>query len=88
MSRTLYARQNQYPNLPGWTAYIEGEDDLGPDNITGFGNTRDEAVADLEERLTETAVGYLHEITARCVEMSPEILDAIERCRELETEEK
>lgn len=51
MTRQLYARQNQYPNLPGWTAYIEGEDDMGPDNITGFGRTEREAIADLQDKL-------------------------------------
>ena len=66
MTRQLYATRNQYPNLPGWTAYIAGEDDLGPDNITGHGNTRDEAVADLEEQLAEQASTYLEEIEARC----------------------
>jgi len=53
MSRQLYARQNQYPNLPGWTAYIEGEDDLGPDSITGFGRTEAEAIEDLHEQLDD-----------------------------------
>ena len=45
------------------------------------------ARADLEEARTADALLYLERIKARCVEMSPEILDAIERCRELETEE-
>jgi hypothetical protein len=53
MNRELYARQNRYPNLPGWTAYVKGEDDLGPDNVVGFGRTEDEALADLIEALAD-----------------------------------
>ena len=53
MTRKLYARQNRYPNLPGWTAYVEGEDDLGPDNVTGFGRTEAEAIEDLREQLED-----------------------------------
>lgn len=53
MTRELYACKNEYPNLPGWTAYIVGEDDMGPDNITGFGCTEAEAIEDLEGKLED-----------------------------------
>lgn len=49
----VYAIPNQYPNLPGWTAYVEGEDDQGPDNLTGWGPTPAEAVADLLGQLED-----------------------------------
>ncbi len=56
-----------YPPIPvrtsDWCAHLDGQEEDGP---YGWGRTRDEAVADLEERLAEMAVGYLHEITARC----------------------
>ena len=83
MTRTLYARQNEYPNLPGWTAFIEGEDDQGPDNITGFGPNRDEAVADLEERLAGMACEHLARIEAHCeTARSDDWLALIEACKE------
>ena len=53
MTKKLYARQNRYPQLPGWTAYVEGEDDQGPDNIVGFGNSAEEALEDLRNNLDE-----------------------------------
>lgn len=55
MNRELYATRNQYPNLPGWTAYIVGEDDRGPDNVVGFGRTEAEAIEDLEGKLEDDA---------------------------------
>ena len=53
MTRKLYAQQNRYPNLSGWTAYIDGEDDMGPDNLVGFGSTAEEAIEDLRMILKE-----------------------------------
>lgn len=53
MTRTIYARKNQYPNLPGWTAYVTGEDDMGPDNVTGWGRTEAEAIEDLEMKMED-----------------------------------
>ena len=76
MPRPLYARQNEYPSLPGWTAYIEGEDDMGPDNITGFGRNPDEARADLEEQITADAISQLdvtRAFVAGCVKRHQEL---------------
>ena len=87
MTRQLYARQNQYPNLPGFTAYIEGEDDQGPDNIAGFGRTRDEAVADLEEQLAGRAAQYLARIETHCeTARSDDWMDLVRACKEKEGE--
>lgn len=57
MTRKLYAQQNRYPNLSGWTAYIDGEDDVGPDNLVGFGSTAEEAIEDLRMILKEMGAG-------------------------------
>jgi len=85
MTRQLYARQNQYPNLPGWTAYIEAEDDRGPDNITGFGRSRDEAVADLEEQLADIACEYAARIETHCeTARSDDWLALVRVCNEKE----
>ena len=47
----LYAKRAKYG--PGWISYIEGADDLGPDNLTGWGRTEAEAIADLRGKLEE-----------------------------------
>ena len=46
-----------------WSAVL---DDYDAGDPIGWGRTRDEAVADLEEQLAEQAATYLDEIEARC----------------------
>lgn len=46
-----------------WSATLDGYDAGDP---IGWGRTREEAVADLEEQLAEQASTYLEEIEARC----------------------
>lgn len=41
--------------LSGFVAYVEGEDDRGIDNVTGWGRTEAEAIADLEEKMEDEA---------------------------------
>lgn len=52
MTRVTVTR-HEFDPTGGWTAYVEGEDDQGPDNLTGWGPTPAEAVADLLGQLED-----------------------------------
>jgi hypothetical protein len=59
-----------------WAATLDSYDAGDP---IGFGRTREEAVADLEEQLADQANDYADRIEARCVEMSDEMKRCMER---------
>ncbi|CAB4140886.1 hypothetical protein UFOVP399_4 [uncultured Caudovirales phage] len=58
-----------------WSAVLDTYDAGDP---IGWGRTRDEAVADLEEQLADQANDYADRIEARCVDLSPDM----KRCAE------
>jgi hypothetical protein len=85
MTRTVYAIQHEWDPSRGFTAYVEGEDDMGPDNVTGWGRTRDEVVADLEEQLADIACKYAARIETHCeTARSDDWLALVRACNELE----
>lgn len=52
MTRITVTQHESDPTR-GWTAYVEGRDTDGPDNLTGWGPTPAEAAADLLEQLED-----------------------------------
>lgn len=48
------------PWSTGYWAYIEGSDDMGPDNITGWGATEADAIEDLLEQIDEDKCPMCH----------------------------
>jgi hypothetical protein len=59
-----------------WSATLDTYDAGDP---IGWGRTRDEAVADLEEQLADQAADYADKIEARCVELSPDMKRCMEK---------
>ena len=59
-----------------WSATLDSYDAGDP---IGFGRTREEAVADLEEQLADRACEYADRIAARCVEMSEDMKRCMEK---------
>jgi hypothetical protein len=66
MARIIIANYDP-PPIPvrkfDWSAVLDTYDAGDP---IGWGRTRDEAVADLEEQLTDLACDYADQIEARC----------------------
>ena len=62
-----------------WTAT---EDGYEPGCPIGYGRTRDEAVADLEEQLAERAHQYADRLQARCVGLTPDMQRCVEVARQ------
>ena len=59
MTRTFYTKREEWST--GYWAYIVGEDDRGPDNVTGWGATEALAIEDLREQLEADAYNDAHD---------------------------
>jgi hypothetical protein len=75
-----------YPPIPvrtsDWSAHIDGREEDGP---YGWGRTRDEAVADLEEQLADIACEYAARIETHCeTARSDDWLALVRACNEKE----
>ena len=53
--REIYAVQFDWDPSRSWTAFLAGEDDRGPDNLSGWGATADDAIDDLLARIEQAA---------------------------------